>query len=127
MKILFPLSAIFLLGAVSENCGSNKKQTPNTRYKAKLEIQALCMNYTIRLLEGDLDSSMITPKWTDETNGKPYQNVFALANPCDFPSTIKQGDEFYFSIDTISRKNCAVCMAYYPTPPKKLFIKIVDK
>ena len=122
MKILVPLTAIFLLSSPIQNCNDKKKESSS--YKGKLEIKALCMNYTISLIEGDLDTSKIAAKWTDETTGKSYINVFALGNPCDFPSTIKQGDEFYFSIDTVKEKNCAVCMAYYPTPPKKLIVTI---
>ena len=122
MKILIPLTALFILSLPAKNCSEKKKESE--LLKGKLEIKALCMNYTIRLLEGAADTSKIAATWTDETTGKTYTNVFGLANPCDFPSTIKQGDEFYFSIDTVKEKNCAVCMAYYPTPPKKLIIKI---
>lgn len=122
MKILFPLTAMLLLALPAKKCKETKKQ--NGLLRGKLEIKALCMNYTVRLVEGAADTSKITANWTDETTGKSYSNVFGLANPCDFPSTIKQGDEFYFSIDTMKVKNCAVCMAYYPTPPRKLTIKI---
>ena len=85
------------------------------------------MNYTLALVEGNADSSLINTSWTDESSGKAYKNVFGLANPCDFPENIKEGDEFYFVIDTAKGKNCPVCMAYYPTPPKKLSIKVVPK
>lgn len=126
MKILLPLAAIFILSVSAENCGKKKKE--NTFYKGKLEIKAMCMNYTIRLVEGTLDTSLIAVHWTDEHTSVSYTNVFGLANPCDFPSTINQGDEFYFSIDTSkSKKDCIVCLAYYPTPPKKLSIKIIPK
>lgn len=126
MKFFLILSGLFLLTVSAENC-NGKKTDANTRYKAKLEIKAICMNYTLRLLEGEADTSIVTPEWTDETTGKAYKNVFALANPCEFPADINEGDEFYFLIDTAKNKDCAVCMAYYPTPPKKTFIKVVEK
>ena len=85
------------------------------------------MNYTVKLTEGNIDTSIITGIWTDETTKTTYSNVFALQNPCNFPENIKQGDEFYFKIDTASSKPCMVCMAYYPVPPKKLAIKIINK
>ena len=85
------------------------------------------MNYTISVLGAGIDTAVIVGSWTDESGKKTYKNVFKLDNPCDFPSTIKQGDEFYFMIDTAKGRNCAVCMAYYPTPPKALSIKVVDK
>ena len=96
-------------------------------YKGRLEIKALCMNYTISVLEGNLDTSMMVRTWTDDHSGKTYNNVFALGSRCRFPSTIKEGDEFYFAIDTTADENCAVCMAYYPVPPKKLSIRVVEK
>jgi len=132
MQRLLILSAIFLLTISAEKCNEKKdnggvKDTDGTIYKGRLEIKALCMNYTVKLLEGNIDTSKIVSNWTDETTNKPYTNVFALKNPCNFPATIKQGDEFYFMIDTAAAAPCAVCMAYYPIPGKKLPIKIVTK
>ena len=105
----------------------NKKKDSGEVYKGRLEIKAICMNYTLKLIEGNIDTSKIVSNWTDESTKKTYSNVFALENPCNFPATIKQGDEFYFTIDTISTKPCIVCMAYYPVPGKKLSIKIINK
>ena len=122
MKILISLTTLLILSLPAKKC--NEKKNDSGVYKGKLEIKALCMNYTIRLVEGNIDTSLIVPDWTDETTGKSYKNVFGLANPCDFPGGIKAGDEFYFTIDTAKERNCAVCMAYYPTPRKKLIIKV---
>jgi hypothetical protein len=94
MKMLIFLSAIFVLTISAQNCNSNKQKvitesakSDTTRYKARLETKAICMNYTLRLLEGNIDTSLIVSNWTDETTGKSYKNVFALGNPCTFPST----------------------------------------
>ncbi len=125
MKLLLFLSAIFVLTASVEKCGSASGEPK--RYKAKLETKALCMNYTLRLIEGDIDTTLIVNSWTDENTGKTYANAFGLGNPCNFPKDIEQGDEFYFTIDTAKQAPCAVCMAYYPTPPRKLSIKVTGK
>lgn len=114
--------ATFLLS--SSDC--SQKKISEGKYKGKLEIAGICMNYTIKVLEGNIDSSAIEANWMDESTGKSYNNVFRLGNVCDFPATIKEGDEFYFTIDTSERKQCAVCMAYYPTPSKKVSIKVVE-
>lgn len=124
MKLFILLAAFSILFLSASDCTPKKK---TVRYKARLEIKAICMNYTIRLLEGDMDTSLIASSWVDPSTKKTYPDVFALGNPCNFPSGIKQGDEFYFMIDTAKQKDCMVCMAYYPTPPKKLSIKVTDR
>ena len=125
MKLLIFLSVILTLTASADKCG--EKKTMTGKYKARLETKALCMNYTFRLLEGDIDTSLINSNWTDESTGKSYTNVFGLGSRCTFPPGIEQGDDFYFVIDTTQKQECAVCMAYYPTPPRKLSIKVVEK
>ncbi len=125
MQRLFFLSLIFFLTISAENC--NKKEKNSDIFKGRLEIKAICMNYTIKLTEGNIDTSKIVGAWTDETTKRSYSNVFALANPCNFPDSIKQGDEFYFMIDTAETKPCIVCMAYYQVPGKILPIKIIKK
>jgi hypothetical protein len=125
MKLFILLPLISILALFEKDCSMKKKETG--KYKGRLEIKAICSNYTIKLLEGNIDTSKIAAKWTDEMTNKSYTNVFALGNPCSFLKTIEQGDEFYFSIDTSTEKECVVCMAYYPTPPKKLRIRVIDK
>lgn len=123
MKLLSLLTTV-LLASLFSACSGTKKSGSQT-LKARLEIQGICSNYTIKLLEGNLDKSLMETSWTDETTGTAYTNVFGLANPCNFPSSLKKGDEFYFVIDTSKQQDCAVCMAYYPTPQKKLSIKVL--
>ncbi len=125
MKILFILTSLIIAIASKDGCKKNR-QAGNS-YKGRLEIKGICMNYTIKVLEGNIDTSLFAPQWTDETTGTSYTNVFKLGSPCTFPSTIQQGDEFTFTIDTTADKGCAVCMAFYPTPHKSLAIKVADK
>ena len=121
MKIFF--GPLFLLLAISaDKCGNENKT-----FKGRLEVKGICMNYTIKLLEGSLDSTRIVSQWKDEVTGKTHANVFALSSVCSFPSTINEGDEFYFTIDPDPEKQCAVCLAYYPKPPKGLSIKVANK
>ena len=121
MRLLIFIAMIFIIGT-SEKCNKNEPGV----YKGRLEIKALCMNYTISVLEGDIDTSLVAANWTDENTGKSYKNAFALASKCTFPSTINEGDTFFFVVDTTQSRQCPVCMAYYPVPPKKLMIRIVD-
>ncbi len=125
MKVFFLLSAFSLTVLSASDC--NSKKTDDTKFKGRLEIKGICYNYTIKLLEGAIDTSKIISNWTDEATGKSHTNVFGLSNPCSFPPTIKEGDEFYFIVDTSKPKDCIVCEAYYPTPPRSLNIKVVEK
>ncbi|RYY40967.1 MAG: hypothetical protein EOO08_03835 [Chitinophagaceae bacterium] len=118
------LAAIALLGS---SCKSTGKQPSGSVYKGRLEVKALCMNYTIALVEGQVDTSMVASTWVDESTGKSYTNAFRLGSPCTFPASINAGDEFYFVIDSSSKQDCAVCMAYYPTPAKALPIRVVPR
>jgi len=125
MKLFILLSAMSTLILSEKDCSMKKNVTG--KYKGRLEIKGICSNYTIKLLEGNIDTSMIAAKWTDDVTNKSYTNVFALSRPCRFPKNLEQGDEFYFTIDTSAEKGCIVCMAYYPTPSKKLPIRVIEK
>lgn len=124
MKLFFLIYLATALLFSDSTCG---KKATQDKYKARLEIAGICLNYTIKLLKGSIDTSTISANWTDEVTGKSYTNVFALGNPCSFPASIKQGDEFYFEVDTSSDKGCVTCMAYYPKPPKKISIRVIEK
>lgn len=117
--ILYSLLATIILS--NSDCSQEKAV-----YKGRLEIKGICMNYTISLLGGDIDTSRIVANWTDENIGKSYANVFRLNQPCGFPDTIDAGEEFFFQLDN-AEKDCVVCEAYYPVPPKGLAIKVVNK
>ena len=123
MRLFIFLSALSTLLLSTGDC-SKKNDTP--RLKGRLEVAGMCMNYTIAVLEGNLEPGRVEPVWTDETTGIQYQQVFRLENPCDFPSSIKQGDVFYFTPVTASSPSCMVCLAYYPTPAKKMSIKVIQ-
>lgn len=123
MKILLLASAFVLLA--SEKSCKDKKEYDNC-FRGRLEIKANCMNYTISVLEGNMDTSLYVSEWTDESTGKPYKKVFELGSKCDFPTNLNVGDEFYFVIDSNAKKDCAVCMMYYPVPSKSLQIRVID-
>jgi len=124
MKVYILAPLVFILAITTNKC-KNKNET--SVYKGKLEVKGMCMNYTIKLLEGNVDTSKLVAEWKNEMTGKTHTNVFALGSVCNFPSSINEGDEFFFTIDTTYVSNCAVCLAYYPKPPKSIAIKVVNK
>lgn len=95
-------------------------------YKGRLEVKGICMNYTIKVVQGAIDPNLLQASWTDPSTGKTYENVFALSSVCDFPADIEEGEEFYFQVNTRPNMTCAVCEAYYPTPQKSLSISVSD-
>ncbi|MEO6612834.1 MAG: hypothetical protein ABIT05_12165 [Chitinophagaceae bacterium] len=139
MKVFLVLAVLFILTLSSSECGKKKtaaekekavtgdKKTSPAKYKGKLVVAGICKNYTIRLLEGAIDTSKIVAAWTNPVTNISYTSVFTPGNPCALPDASKEGDEFYFMIDTSEQKFCPVCLAFYPTPPRSLVIKIVEK
>ena len=124
MKTYIVAPFIFILAITTNKC---KNKNESSAYKGRLEVKGMCMNYTIKLLEGNMDPSKLVAEWKNEVTGKTHNNVFALGSVCNFPPTINEGDEFYFRIDTTYVSNCAVCLAYYPKPSKSIAIKVVNK
>jgi hypothetical protein len=126
LKISFRLcfllvSALLILSAF--RCGK-EKAIDEFPYKARLETTGICFNYTFTLIEGDIDPSLVEASWTNPQTNKTYINAFGIANPCNLPSNLKEGDEFYFSLSSHRTNSCAVCEAYYPSPGKKLYITV---
>jgi hypothetical protein len=95
---------------------SPKPQNANSCFKGKLVKRGICGQRVIQLLSEPVDAVIMATQWTDSLSGKQYQNVFTVANPCDFPASIKEGEEFNFSITTLPGENCATCYAYTPVP-----------
>src|SRR6187401_3321799 len=124
MKTYIVAPFIFMLAVSTNKC---KSKNESSAYKGRLEVKGMCMNYTIKLLEGNMDPSKLVAEWKNEVTGKTHNNVFALGSVCNFPPTINEGDEFSFTIDTTYVSNCAVCLAYYPRPAKSIAIKVVNK
>ncbi|MHA8057372.1 hypothetical protein [Aquirufa nivalisilvae] len=99
----------------------------STCLKGRLAVQGICMNYVIDVLEGQVDSSQVEMTWKHPMTGKTYSKAFALKSICSFPTNLKEGDEFYFSISALPEdKMCAQCKAYSPVPNKGLSIEICD-
>jgi len=121
-KFIYLFALLFLL-----SCSKNNSDTElESSYKGKLVVKGICMNYVIQVLDSNFDFSLIELNWTNEFSGISFTNVFALGSVCDFPENIEEGDEFNFIIDNFKNNNCAVCLAYSPTPNKYLSITVLD-
>jgi len=65
-NLISALYHFFLLSLQKENLPQVEKKKTAT-YKGRLEIKGNCMNYTIKLLAGNINTSLIDSTWTDET------------------------------------------------------------
>lgn len=104
----------------------NKADLPAVEYfKGKLVLQGICMNYVIQIVEGSVNPILYEQSWVNPITNTTYKNVFGLASTCTFPSNIKEGDEFYFTIPKNPvAQTCAQCTAYSPIPAKTINIEI---
>jgi hypothetical protein len=93
-------------------------------YKGKLAVAGICGNYTIVLKEGELSPGLYDNTWVDPQTNISYTKAFRLANFCDFPTTIQEGQEFYFSLEPSPSNQCVTCLAVYPTPAKAIAIRV---
>ena len=116
---------VLLLGVTFSLLGFQcEKQATGPLLKGKLAVNGICANITITLTQGALNPGQFESNWTDPTTGITYQNAFRLANPCQFPTHIREGEEFYFRVTTRVNETCATCLAYYPTPQTALAIQV---
>jgi hypothetical protein len=105
--------------------GCDKQETiANGCFKGKLVVKGICKNDVVQLLEGKNDALLVESSWTYPTTGMVYQNVFAVDSKCTFPDSLKEGDEFYFTLDSTQSEDCALCKALSPVPTTKLKIKL---
>ncbi len=105
--------------------GCDKQETiANGCFKGKLVVKGICKNDVVQLLEGKNDALLVESSWTYPTTGMVYQNVFAVDSKCTFPDSLKEGDEFYFTLDSTQTEDCALCKALSPVPTTKLKIKL---
>lgn len=120
-RVKFFWLPIFLLPLVAFQC---YKDLDSPVYKGKLAIAGICGNYTIILLEGNLSPDQYENTWVDPQTNNQYSKAFRLANYCDFPATIQEGQEFYFSPESSPSNDCVTCLAVYPTPSKAIAIRV---
>jgi hypothetical protein len=114
-----------LLIAAGYHC-NNKAVPADGVLKGKLVIKEICSHFVVQVLNTKLDTAIVANGWHDDKRDKIYDNVFTVSNRCSFAAAdLKEGEEFEFTIDRSSAaEDCAVCMAFYPTPVKRNAIKI---
>lgn len=113
--------AVFLLAILPffQLCSTRPQTDEKACFTGKLVKRGICGQRVVQLI-GQPDGGMaIAQQWTDSLSNKAYENVFTVGNPCNFPSTIKEGEEFTFTMTTQPDSECIQCMAYTPVPEQK--------
>ncbi|MGB8191575.1 MAG: hypothetical protein WCF67_06635 [Chitinophagaceae bacterium] len=125
MKLYSFLFIALMIGSAYQ-C-NNRATTGAQKLKGRLVIKEICAHYVIEVIEGNVDTSLVTNGWRDEKRNKTYNKVFTVSNRCSFPAdSLKEGDEFEFSFDkNPPPENCLVCMAYYEVPAKRNAVKVI--
>ena len=120
-KVIF----IFLIAVTAYRC-NNRAVPADGVLKGRLVVKELCSHFVVQVLNSKLDTSIVTNGWHDDKRDKIYDQVFTVSNRCGFAAAdLKEGEEFEFTFDKKPAiEDCAVCMAYYVTPPKKNAIKV---
>ena len=96
---------------------------PSTKIKAKL-IRVTCASIVIQIL--DSPYFYLGETWSDSgTPATTYEHAVKVSNPCEFPSTIAVGSEFYFRINTHPRTDCVTCAMWDAPPTKQVAVTVV--
>jgi len=117
--------ALFSCSKLPASGSGNNNSNTTEKIKAKV-VRITCASTTIEIL--DAAHYNLGVSWTMEGTSNTYEHVAVVANKCEFPSNLKEGDTFYFQVinESDASNNCAVCMMYDFPPSKSLFLKVVN-
>lgn len=109
------LITVVLLSA----CMHNLQRDPVPCFRGKLVKRGVCGQRLVQLISPPAEIVHMAGHWTDSLSGKTYASVFTVANPCDFPAAIKEGEEFSFMLTTRKAGDCIQCYVYTAMPVEK--------
>jgi hypothetical protein len=97
-----------------------------TVYRGRI-INSICGYTTIQFID-PIPAGRGENNWVDSSDGVKtvYNGVIKVGNPCNAGlDQAKPGDTISFRIVTITRQECAQCLAIGPTPTTTLPISVV--
>ena len=122
-KVIFILMVCFGIASCIPTGGGG---TATGKIKAQL-LRTTCASIVIQIQDpayyhlGETWSDMFRPSFA------PYEHSVSVSNTCEFPSSIVEGDVFYFQLDTNNSNNCVVCAMYDAPPTKQVAVKNVTR
>jgi CRISPR/Cas system CMR subunit Cmr6 (Cas7 group RAMP superfamily) len=96
--------------------------------QGRLAIKGICMNYVLEVLD-PINPEWVETEWVHPDTQVSYTNAFRLGSVCTFDDSLNEGDLLYFEASPEPFKgdeNCAVCLAYSPTPNKTLYLRLCN-
>lgn len=111
MQAALLILAIFLCNVI----GCRKTET-GPIYTGRLEIEGICQNYTLSVLNGGLDTTQVQARWTDPQTNITYTNAFGVSNPATFRTPCKQATLLNFAS---LLRIITVCNVRRSTPPQR--------
>lgn len=114
---LFSVSCIQIHNTGNTNTGQ--------RIKAKV-IRITCASTVIQVLDSAYYN--LGETWTMQGTSNTYEHVAVVSNKCELPSTLKEGDVFFFKIinESEAKNDCVVCMMYDFPPSKGIYLKVLN-
>ncbi len=122
--ILFSVT-LFSCSKLPASGSGNNSSSNSAKIKAKV-VRITCASTIIEIL--DVAHYNLGVSWTIEGTTNTFEHVVVVANKCEFPNTLKEGDIFYFkeTNESDAHNDCAVCAMYDFPPSKSLFLKVVN-
>lgn len=115
MRTIIFLIMIIVTGA----CTHKMQRDPAPCFRGKLVKRGICGQRLVELISPPAEIIHMAGRWTDSLSGKRYTNVFTVANPCDFPAAVKEGEEFSFMLTNKKAGDCIQCYVYTAMPVEK--------
>ena len=96
--------------------------------QGRLAVKGICMNYVIEVLD-PINPEWVEAEWVHPDTQVSYANAFILGSVCTFDDSLNEGNLLYFEASPEpfeGDENCAVCLAYSPTPSKTLYLRLCE-
>ena len=111
-----PLWLLCIILIVFQMCAPKPQSTIPVCFAGKLVKRGVCGLRVIQLLSTPGKVVLYAENWTDTLTRQKYQRVFTVGNSCDFPASIKENEEFTFSVTTVKGSICVQCYEYTASP-----------
>lgn len=112
-------TAMFAILLVTYSCRPAKNVSSDKLYNGKV-VMGICGSITVQITDA---TSLGQNSWSPDNGTTHYDHVFRVANPCTWKGAKDSIIVFRFVPPSV--QNCALCMAFAPTPDTAYNIEVV--